>query len=124
MGVLSQKLKLLPFKFASYDKTKGQMDFFDPARKGDFESISGSKMRKMAREGRRLPPGSWIRTDGRSLWGTTKASPTPSREGLTDPMRRKRMSSPVEELSMCVRTAGRFFSWHTSVQIFLVFVFQ
>ena len=47
--VLSQKLKLLPFKFASYDKTKGQMDFFDPARKDDFESISGSKMRKMAR---------------------------------------------------------------------------
>jgi len=55
--VLSQKLKLLPFKFASYDKTKGQMDFFDPARKDDFESISGSKMRKMAREGKTPPPG-------------------------------------------------------------------
>ena len=55
--VLSQKLKLLPFKFASYDKTKGQIDFFDPARKDDFESISGSKMRKMAREGKTPPPG-------------------------------------------------------------------
>jgi len=61
--VLSQKLKLLPFKFASYDKTKGKMDFFDPARKDDFESISGSKMRKMAREGK-TPPDGFMDADG------------------------------------------------------------
>merc|ERR1711904_105493 len=61
--VLSQKLKLLPFKFASYDKTKGAMDFFDPARKDDFESISGSKMRKMAREGK-TPPEGFMDPDG------------------------------------------------------------
>jgi len=61
--VLSEKLKLLPFKFASYDKTKGQMDFFDPARKDDFESISGSKMRKMAREGK-TPPSGFMDPDG------------------------------------------------------------
>jgi 3'-phosphoadenosine 5'-phosphosulfate synthase len=61
--VLSEKLKLLPFKFASYDKTKGAMDFFDPARKDDFESISGSKMRKMAREGA-TPPAGFMDPDG------------------------------------------------------------
>merc|ERR1711904_687280 len=106
--VLSEKLKLLPFKFASYNKKKGAMDFFDPARADEFESISGSKMRKMAREGKTPPPG-FMDPDGWSLWGPTKASPTPSREGLTDPMRRKRMSSPEEELSMCVRTRRQFF---------------
>merc|ERR1719420_2759770 len=121
--VLSQKLKLLPFKFASYDKRDRWTSSTRRARTTSSQSLGRRCARWPGRE-RRLPPGSWIRTDGRSLWGTTKASPTPSREGLTDPMRRKRMSSPVEELSMCVRTAGRFFSWHTSVQIFLVFVFQ
>jgi 3'-phosphoadenosine 5'-phosphosulfate synthase len=55
--VLSEKLKLLPFKFASYNKKKGAMDFFDPARADEFESISGSKMRKMAAEGKTPPPG-------------------------------------------------------------------
>eukprot|EP00448_Togula_jolla_P009511 CAMPEP_0170615572 /NCGR_PEP_ID=MMETSP0224-20130122/25411_1 /TAXON_ID=285029 /ORGANISM="Togula jolla, Strain CCCM 725" /LENGTH=651 /DNA_ID=CAMNT_0010941317 /DNA_START=1 /DNA_END=1956 /DNA_ORIENTATION=+ len=50
-------IQLLPFTFASYDKKAGKMAFFDPARKGDFESISGSKMRKMAKEGTSPPPG-------------------------------------------------------------------
>mmetsp|Transcript_19106 Transcript_19106/g.43910 ORF Transcript_19106/g.43910 Transcript_19106/m.43910 type:complete len:409 (+) Transcript_19106:62-1288(+) len=54
---LASGLKLLPFKFASYDKTASKMAFFDPARKDDFVSISGSKMRKMAREGTDPPQG-------------------------------------------------------------------
>merc|ERR1712178_511110 len=52
-----QKLKLLPFKFASYDKTVSRMAFFDPARKDDFISISGTKMRKLARSGEQPPVG-------------------------------------------------------------------
>jgi len=34
-----------------------KMAFFDPKRKSDFVSISGTKMRKMAREGEVPPPG-------------------------------------------------------------------
>jgi len=52
-----QKVQLLPFTFASYDQKAGKMAFFDPARKEDFVSISGSKMRKLAREGKSPPPG-------------------------------------------------------------------
>jgi len=52
-----EKVQLLPFTFASYDTKAGKMAFFDPARKADFVSISGSKMRKMAREGKTPPPG-------------------------------------------------------------------
>lgn len=52
-----QEMKLLPFVFASYDKKAKKMAFFDPARKDDFESISGSRMRKLAREGATPPPG-------------------------------------------------------------------
>merc|ERR1719182_380990 len=55
--VLSKKLTLLPFHFASYDKVAGKMAFFDPKRKDDFVSISGTKMRKMAREGETPPDG-------------------------------------------------------------------
>jgi len=52
-----QKLQLLPFTFASYDTKASKMAFFDPKRKEDFVSISGSKMRKMAREGKDPPVG-------------------------------------------------------------------
>merc|ERR1712168_206732 len=43
------KLEIVPFKVAAYDKSKSGMDFFDPARKEDFEFISGTKMRKLAK---------------------------------------------------------------------------
>eukprot|EP00932_Pfiesteria_piscicida_P007540 SRR837773.17671.p2 GENE.SRR837773.17671~~SRR837773.17671.p2 ORF type:complete len:388 (+),score=201.28 SRR837773.17671:120-1166(+) len=52
-----QKMQLLPFTFASYDKKAGKMAFFDPKRKEDFVSISGSKMRALAREGKTPPDG-------------------------------------------------------------------
>jgi len=52
-----QKMQLLPFTFASYDTKASKMAFFDRKRKEDFISISGSKMRKMAREGKTPPAG-------------------------------------------------------------------
>ncbi|XP_024085239.1 bifunctional 3'-phosphoadenosine 5'-phosphosulfate synthase isoform X2 [Cimex lectularius] len=48
-------LEIIPFKVAAFDKSKGKMDFFDPKRKDDFEFISGTKMRHLARTGA-LPP--------------------------------------------------------------------
>lgn len=52
-----KKMQLLPFTFASYDTKAGKMAFFDPNRKEDFVSISGSKMRKLAKEGKTPPSG-------------------------------------------------------------------
>jgi 3'-phosphoadenosine 5'-phosphosulfate synthase len=42
---------------AAYDKTTSKMAFFDPKRKGDFEFISGTKMRSLARTGTDPPSG-------------------------------------------------------------------
>lgn len=50
-------LEILPFKVAAYDKTKKKMDFFDPSRKDDFEFISGTKMRTLAKMGISPPDG-------------------------------------------------------------------
>ncbi|BBN06159.1 3'-phosphoadenosine 5'-phosphosulfate synthase [Marchantia polymorpha subsp. ruderalis] len=59
-----ERLNILPFKVAAYDKTKGQMAFFDPKRSEDFLFISGTKMRNFAKSGESLPdgfmcPGGW-----------------------------------------------------------------
>ena len=51
------KLEIVPFKVAAYDKGKNEMAFFDPSRKDDFEFISGTKMRKLAKSGETPPPG-------------------------------------------------------------------
>ncbi|XP_055912133.1 bifunctional 3'-phosphoadenosine 5'-phosphosulfate synthase [Eupeodes corollae] len=48
-------LEILPFRVAAYDKSSSKMAFFDPSRKDDFEFISGTKMRTLARTGE-LPP--------------------------------------------------------------------
>lgn len=61
-----QKMKLLPFTFASYDTKAGKMAFFDPKRKEDFVSISGSKMRKLAKEGKE-PPSGFMDPEGWSI---------------------------------------------------------
>lgn len=42
---------------AAYDKNLSKMAFFDPKRKEDFEFISGTKMRTLAREGKNPPIG-------------------------------------------------------------------
>lgn len=48
-------LEIIPFRVAAYDKKAGRMAFFEPQRKEDFEFISGTKMRGLARSGQ-LPP--------------------------------------------------------------------
>jgi len=50
-------MKIVPFQFAAYDKTAGKMAFFDPKRKDEFVSISGTKMRKMAAKNEQPPKG-------------------------------------------------------------------
>lgn len=52
-----EKMKLVDFKFASYDTKAKKMAFFDPKRKEDFKSISGTKMRAMAAAGEDPPAG-------------------------------------------------------------------
>uniref|UniRef100_A0A0K0DND3 ATP-sulfurylase domain-containing protein n=1 Tax=Angiostrongylus cantonensis TaxID=6313 RepID=A0A0K0DND3_ANGCA len=43
------QLHILPFRVAAYDKKANKMAFFDPARKEDFDFISGTRMRQLAR---------------------------------------------------------------------------
>ncbi|VDN03763.1 unnamed protein product [Thelazia callipaeda] len=50
-------LDVVLFRVAAYDKTQGKMAFFDPSRSDDFIFISGSKMRKYARDGIEPPEG-------------------------------------------------------------------
>ena len=50
-------LEIIPFKVAAYNKETGAMDFFDPAQADKFQFISGSKMRKFARDGEEPPSG-------------------------------------------------------------------
>ncbi|WJX20866.1 Sigma1B-adaptin [Trifolium repens] len=59
-----ERLNILPFKVAAYDKTQGKMAFFDPSRPQDFIFISGTKMRTLARNKESPPdgfmcPGGW-----------------------------------------------------------------
>ncbi|XP_067938076.1 bifunctional 3'-phosphoadenosine 5'-phosphosulfate synthase-like isoform X2 [Watersipora subatra] len=51
------QLEIVPFRVAAYNKVKSAMDFFDPKKKEDFEFISGTKMRAMARNGVTPPDG-------------------------------------------------------------------
>ncbi|MGH0135606.1 UNVERIFIED_CONTAM: hypothetical protein FKN15_031169 [Acipenser sinensis] len=50
-------LEIIPFKVAAYNKKKQCMDFYDPKNHEDFDFISGTRMRKMAREGQNPPAG-------------------------------------------------------------------
>ncbi|XP_020241443.1 LOW QUALITY PROTEIN: ATP sulfurylase 1, chloroplastic-like [Asparagus officinalis] len=59
-----ERLNILPFRVAAYDKTQGKMDFFDPSRPQDFLFISGTKMRTLAKNKENPPdgfmcPGGW-----------------------------------------------------------------
>jgi len=51
------QLEIVPFRVAAYNKIKKAMDFFDPEKKEDFEFISGTKMRGLARSGQNPPEG-------------------------------------------------------------------
>ena len=52
-------VEVLPFKVAAYNKVTSQMEFFNPqaSNKDDFDFISGSRMRQMAKDGTNPPPG-------------------------------------------------------------------
>jgi 3'-phosphoadenosine 5'-phosphosulfate synthase len=52
-----ERLEILPFRVAAYDKKVGKMAFFDPARADDFLFISGTKMRSYAARGESPPDG-------------------------------------------------------------------
>ncbi|KAF9607032.1 hypothetical protein IFM89_030805 [Coptis chinensis] len=59
-----ERLNILPFKVAAYDKTQSKMVFFDPSRPQDFVFISGTKMRTLAKNKENPPdgfmcPGGW-----------------------------------------------------------------
>ncbi|KAM3606324.1 uncharacterized protein V6R79_014272 [Siganus canaliculatus] len=50
-------VEIIPFRVAAYNKTKKAMDFYDPERHAEFEFISGTKMRALARSGENPPDG-------------------------------------------------------------------
>ncbi|CAH1961826.1 unnamed protein product [Acanthoscelides obtectus] len=50
-------LEIIPFRVAAYDKKNRKMAFFDSSRVEDFEFISGTKMRSLARQGEQPPHG-------------------------------------------------------------------
>ncbi|KAH1003583.1 hypothetical protein HUJ04_003484 [Dendroctonus ponderosae] len=52
-------LEIIPFRVAAYDQRSKQMNFFDPARKDDFDFISGTRMRSLARNGE-IPPAGFM----------------------------------------------------------------
>lgn len=48
-------MEIIPFRVAAYDTKAEEMAFFDPSRRADFDFISGTRMRSLARSGE-LPP--------------------------------------------------------------------
>ncbi|XP_016126094.1 bifunctional 3'-phosphoadenosine 5'-phosphosulfate synthase 2-like [Sinocyclocheilus grahami] len=50
-------LEIIPFRVAAYNKVKKAMDFYDKERHVEFEFISGTKMRSLARSGENPPDG-------------------------------------------------------------------
>jgi len=58
------QLEIIPFKVAAYDMKARAMKFFDPSRKADFDFISGTRMRGLARSGE-LPPDGFM---GKKAW--------------------------------------------------------
>lgn len=50
---------VLFLQVAAYDKKEKKMSLFDPSRKEDFEFISGTKMRSLARSNQEPPQVSW-----------------------------------------------------------------
>lgn len=51
------QLEIVPFRVAAYSTKLRQMDFYNPERKEDYDFISGTRMRKLAREGQNPPDG-------------------------------------------------------------------
>lgn len=51
------QLEVVPFKVAAYNTKLGAMDFYDPDNHDDYQFISGTKMRRLARSGQQPPDG-------------------------------------------------------------------
>ena len=94
------KLEIIPFRVAAYDHTVNKMAFFDPARKSDFDFISGTRMRAIARSGENPPDGFMapkVRTDFFSVLGSI---PSPTRNyyvilGMESPGRLLQVTAKV-----------------------------
>ncbi|XP_028651250.1 bifunctional 3'-phosphoadenosine 5'-phosphosulfate synthase 2b [Erpetoichthys calabaricus] len=50
-------VEIIPFRVAAYNKMKKAMDFYSEERHSEFDFISGTRMRKLAREGENPPEG-------------------------------------------------------------------
>ncbi|CAL1577543.1 unnamed protein product [Knipowitschia caucasica] len=50
-------VEIIPFRVAAYNKAKKAMDFYDKERHDEFEFISGTKMRNLARNAENPPDG-------------------------------------------------------------------
>ena len=61
------QLEIIPFKVAAYDTKAKAMAFFDPHRKEDFDFISGTRMRGLARSGEAPPEGFMAPKVGRGI---------------------------------------------------------
>ena len=94
------KLEIIPFRVAAYDHTVNKMAFFDPARKSDFDFISGTRMRAIARSGENPPDGFMapkVRNDLLSVLGSI---PSPARNyyvilGMESPGRLLQVTAEV-----------------------------
>lgn len=51
------QLEIVPFRVAAYNTRLKQMDFYNPEKKEEYDFISGTRMRKLAREGQNPPEG-------------------------------------------------------------------
>ncbi|XP_026575707.1 bifunctional 3'-phosphoadenosine 5'-phosphosulfate synthase 2 isoform X1 [Pseudonaja textilis] len=50
-------VEIIPFRVAAYNKVQKAMVFYDPDRHNEFDFISGTRMRKLARDGDNPPDG-------------------------------------------------------------------
>ncbi|KAL4311469.1 hypothetical protein GQ457_01G032190 [Hibiscus cannabinus] len=75
-----ERLNILPFRVAAYDKTQGKMAFFDPSRAQDFLFISGTKMRTLAKN-KENPPAGFMCPGGWQVLVEYYDSLTPSEDG-------------------------------------------
>lgn len=51
------QLEIVPFRVAAYNTRTRKMDFVDPESKQDYDFISGTRMRNLARAGENPPDG-------------------------------------------------------------------
>src|SRR4051812_11430931 len=51
------RLQIVPFRVAAYNKATAKMDYFDASQASNFDFISGTRMRKLARDGAEPPQG-------------------------------------------------------------------